>query len=111
REDGSGVMSEPKDPERDGRAGKKPEWDQAKEAELKRQEIERQNKVEAQQKALADMVKDAQKAGKEPMEIEERRKVWEELHRRQLETLAHDQQERADRLELLYRGPPSQRER
>ena len=104
-------MSDPKDPERDGRAGKKPEWEEAKEAELKRQEIERQNKVEAQQKALADMIKDAQRAGKPTTEIEEKRRSWEETHRRQMETLAQEQQARLDRQELLYRGPPSQRER
>lgn len=104
-------FSDQNDPERDGRAGMKPAWEEAKEAELKRQEIERQNKVEGQQKALADMVKDAQTAGKESIEIEEKRRSWEEEHRRQLETLAQEQQDRLDRQELLYRGPPSQRER
>lgn len=104
-------MADPRDPERDGRAGFLPEWERVKEAELKRQATERENQVTAQQKALADMIKDAQKAGKPPTEIEERVKGWEELHRRQRETLAHEQQDRLDRQELLYRGPPSQRVR
>ena len=100
-----------KDPERAGRGGEKPEWEEAKETELKRQEIERQNQVKAQQQALADMIKDAQRAGKPTSDIEENRKIWEEAHRRQRETLAQEQQDRLDRQELLYRGPPSQRER
>ena len=97
------------DPERDGRAGNKPEWEAAKEAELKRQELERQNQITAQQQALADMIEAAQRAGKG--DIEESRKQWEELHQRQQETLAQEQQDRLDRQELLYRGPPSERER
>lgn len=104
-------MSEPRDPEGEGRAGNKPEWEKVKEAELKRQAIERENKVTEQQKALADMIRDAQKAGKPPTEIEEKRKTWEELHQRQRATLAQEQQDRLDRQELLFRGPPSQRVR
>ena len=98
-------------PERDGRAGLKPAWEEVKEAELKRQALERQNQLDAQKQALADMLKAAQTAGKDKAEIDERRKAFEEIHKRQQETLARGQQERLDRQELLYKGPPSGRER
>lgn len=98
-------------PERDGRAGMKPAWEDVKEAELKRQALERQNQLDAQKQALADMLKAAQTAGKDKAEIDERRKAFEEIHKRQQETLARGQQERLDRQELLYRGAPSGRER
>jgi regulator of protease activity HflC (stomatin/prohibitin superfamily) len=42
---------------------------------------------------------------------EEIRKAMAEKVREQQEKLAREQQERGDRLELLYRGPPSGRER
>ena len=94
-----------------GRAGLKPKWQDAKEVELERQERERQIMADAQQEALADMVKAARKAGMPPEEIEERRLAWAELHRQEMKTLAEEQQARFDRQEVLYRGPPTGRYR
>ncbi len=103
--------SEQRDPERVGRDGKKLTWEEAKEAELRRQEIERADKQEIQQVALRDILRGDEKAGKEPQEIEQHRKSIEEEHRQQRDDLLHQQQERFDGLELLFRGPPSEREK
>ncbi|WP_263350000.1 Fic/DOC family protein [Acidicapsa acidisoli] len=87
------------------------EWEVAREAELNRQEIERRNQSEAQQKALADILEGDRRKGKAESEIEERRRKVEKAHRELQERLTHEQQQRLERLELLYRGPPSERER
>jgi hypothetical protein len=42
---------------------------------------------------------------------EEMGKALEKMFKEQQERVAREQQERADRLALLYRGPPSERER
>jgi hypothetical protein len=105
------AVSEQRDPERVGREGQKLTWEEAKEAELKRNALEREAKQEGQQLALAHILRDDQRAGKGKVEIEQHRKLIEEEHRQQRNDLLDKQQERFDRLELLYRGPPSERER
>jgi cell filamentation protein len=87
------------------------EWEVAREAELNRQEIERRNQTAAQQEALADILEEDRRKGKTDPEIEERRRKVEEAHRELQERLAHQQRLRLERLELLYRRPPSERER
>ncbi|HEX3885417.1 MAG TPA: hypothetical protein VHW66_22375 [Stellaceae bacterium] len=114
--------AEQRDPERVGRDGEKLTWEAAKgaelrrqeverEAELRRQEIERADKAEIQRLALRDILFGDQRAGKAALEIEEHRKLIEEEHRQQRDDLLQKQQERMDRLELLFRGPPSEREK
>lgn len=87
------------------------EWEVAREAELNHQEIERRNQSEAQRKALAAILEKDRRKGKTDSDIEQGRRGVEEAHRKLQEALAHEQQQRLERLELLHRGPPSERER
>jgi DNA-binding transcriptional MerR regulator len=86
-------------------------WEQVDKAEELRRAKELKDQRDAQQLALKDIIKVVEKKGNDPVELEEKRRAFEEQCKRQLEAKMREQQERLDRLELLYKGPPSGRER
>ena len=89
----------------------KPNWEQAVKAEELRRAKELEMLRVGQQKALEDITKSVGKGGNNPVELEEKRRAFEEKCRQQLEAKMREQQERLNRLELLYKGPPAGRER
>jgi hypothetical protein len=103
--------SEQRDPEQVGLGGKNVTWEEAKETQSQRDAEKRQGMLQAQQKALAHILDGYKRSGMDPVEIEERQKGWEALHRKDREELASQQQDKMDRLEIYHRGPPSERER
>jgi hypothetical protein len=89
----------------------KPTWEQVEKAEQSRRAKELQDQREAQQLALKDMMTGVEKRGNDPVERDQIRRAFEEQCKQQLADKLREQQERMDRLELLYKGPPSGRER
>ena len=89
----------------------KPTWEQAAKAEELRRATELENLRVGQQKAFEGITKGVEKNGNDPVELEEKRRAFEEQCKRQLEAKMLEQQERLDRLALLYKGPPPGRER
>jgi hypothetical protein len=89
----------------------KPSWEQVVKAEELRRAKELKDVRDGQQKALEGIVKGVEKKGNDPVELEEKRRAFEEQCKRQLEQKMREQQERLDRLQVLYKGPPAGRER
>jgi hypothetical protein len=101
-----------------GRRSKEPEVEKPDYADVVRAEalrnayeLEAQRKV--QEKAMSDAFARTDKMGPEEAAAakEEMRRVLEAKFKEQLADKLREQQERADRLALLYLGPPSGRER
>jgi hypothetical protein len=86
-------------------------WEQVAKAEELRRAKELEILRVGQQKALEDIKKGVEKKGNDQVELEEKRRAFEEKCRQQLEAKMREQQERLDRLALLYKGPPLERER
>jgi hypothetical protein len=86
-------------------------WEQAAKAEELRRVKELKDVRDGQRKALEDIKKEVEKRGNDPVELEEKRRAFEELCKKQLDAKMREQQERLERLTLLYKGPPSGRER
>jgi hypothetical protein len=89
----------------------KPAFGEVIKAEEGRNTIERATLSTQQEKALDDALKAADKRGLGPVDKEQIQKFMEEKFKERQEKLAREQRERGDRLEVLYRGPPSERER
>jgi hypothetical protein len=64
-----------------------------------------------QEKALEGIIKGVEKKGNDPVELEEKRRAFEEQCKRQLEAKMREQQERLERRELEFKSPPKDRER
>jgi cell filamentation protein len=88
---------------------------QAGEQVVKDDELLRANEIQdqrdAQQEALKNIMAGVEKRGNDPIERAEKQRTFDELCKQQLANKLREQQERADRLELLYRVPPSGRDR
>ena len=95
----------------DDNDGKKPEYNKMLAAELERQARDRQELEESQRQAMADMLENARKNGREELELVELRKSIEDQHDKHRQELLQEQQNRRDLFDLLYRGPPSEREK
>jgi hypothetical protein len=80
-------------------------------AEAVRNDKEQKDQRDQQKEALAAAMKLADQRELVPEAREELQKFMEGQFKKQQEELSRKQQERGDRLELLYRGPPSERER
>ena len=70
-----------------------------------------QDQRDTQQEALEAILKGVTKRGNDPIERDQKLRDFEEKCKQQMADTLRKQQERADRLELLYKGPPSGRER
>ena len=86
-------------------------WEQVAKSEEERRATELYVLRAGQQKALQDLVKGVEKKGNDPVELEEKRRAFEELCKRQLEAKMREQQERLERRELEFKKPPKGRER
>ncbi len=86
-------------------------WEEVAKSEEVRRAKELEIQRVGQRKALEDIIKGVEKNGNDPVELEEKRRAFEELCKRQLEAKMREQQERLDRLALLYKGPPGGRQR
>jgi hypothetical protein len=86
-------------------------YEQARKAqELADAEILRQAR-EGHQQALEDRMALEQEKGRGDLELDEIRKSHEALVEEQMKKLVEQQRDRMDRLELEYKGPPSERDR
>jgi len=86
-------------------------FEQAVQDDELRRAREIQDQCDTQQEALKAVMAAADRSGKEPPEREAIRRAFEEKCEEQQVALARQQQERFDRLKLLYKGPPSGPER
>jgi hypothetical protein len=89
----------------------KPTWEQAAKADELRRAKELQDQRDVQQLALKGIIAGVEKKGNDPVEREMQLRAFEEKCKQQLADKMREQQERLDRLELLYKGPPMGRER
>lgn len=92
-----------------------PMADQAWEQAVKNDELLRakeiQDQRDTQQEALEAILKGVQRRGNDPVDRAEKIREFEEKCKQQMADKLREQQERLERLELLYRGSPFQRER
>ena len=88
-----------------------PTWEEVQKAEEVRRQIELEDARRGQEKALEKEMKGLERAGADADEIMEKQKTLQARAERNMEQLRREQQERLDRLELLYKGPPSEREK
>ncbi len=86
-------------------------WEQVAKGEELRRARELYDLRDGQQKALEGIIKGVEKKGNDPVELEEKRRAFEEQCKRQLEAKMREQQERLERLELAHKGPSRDRER
>ena len=92
---------------------RKPDYADAVKAEALRNAYEWEEMRKGREKATEDMLARTKKMGPEEAAAarEEMGKALEKLFKEQRERVAREQQERADKLALLYLGPPSERGR
>jgi cell filamentation protein len=86
-------------------------WEQAVKDDDALRVRELQDQRDAQQEALEAILKGVTKRGNDPIEREQKLRDFEEKCKQQLTDKLREQQERLERLELLYKGPPAGRER
>jgi hypothetical protein len=86
-------------------------WEQVAKGEELRRAKELEILRVGQQKALEGIIKGVEKGGNDPVELQEKRRSFEEKCKQQLEAKMREQQERLERLELLYKGPSQGPER
>jgi hypothetical protein len=86
-------------------------WERIAKAEEMRRASELYDLRSGQQKALEDIIKGVEKKGNDPVELEEKRRAFEEVCKRQLEAKMREQQERLERRELEHLTAQKGRER
>lgn len=86
-------------------------WERIAKADELRRAKELYDLRAGQQKALEAIIKGVEKGGNDPVELQEKRRAFDEQCRRQLEAKMREQQERLERRELEFKGPPKGRER
>jgi hypothetical protein len=86
-------------------------WERVAKAEELARAKELYDLRKGQEKALEGIIKGVEKKGNDPVELEEKRRAFEEQCKRQLEAKMREQQERLERRELEFKGPPKDRER
>ena len=86
-------------------------WERVAKAEELARAKELYDLRKGQEKALEGIIKGVEKKGNDPVELEEKRRAFEEQCKRQLEAKMREQQERLERRELEFKSPPKDRER
>ena len=86
-------------------------WERVAKAEELGRARELYDLRKGQEKALEGIIKGVEKKGNDPVELEEKRRAFEEQCKRQLEAKMREQQERLERRELEFKKPPKGRDR